>query len=68
MFKTFERVGERVLRTVLPQEKADACGWGAYKVIYADGGLTEYERTNSCNGDKQCYVDNYGTILGATCP
>lgn len=66
---TLERVGERLLRAVLPAEEAKACGWGAWATIWVtdQGNIVKQRRTNSCNGAQQCRVNSYGSIYSTSC-
>ena len=68
MINTLARLGDRLLRGVLPAAEAQACTveWkacGAYHYI----GTSEYWAccTNSC-GKKQCTLNYYGTTLGCS--
>lgn len=68
MRRALERVGDRVLRAVVPQRQASACGWTGWTVIWSGSSSYEQERTNTCTGAKQCRVVIDGITYGASCP
>ncbi|MFC4035036.1 hypothetical protein ACFO3J_26715 [Streptomyces polygonati] len=63
----FERVGDRILRAVLPQEKASACGWGPYVVVWTTATEVFYQRVNTCSGLKQCKIQIGDVTSPAAC-
>lgn len=68
MMNALERLGNRVLRGVLPKTEAQAqtCYYEANNcnnVTYYSSGEWEGDCLNSC-GKRVCTVDYYGTLLG----
>jgi hypothetical protein len=68
MLPMFERVGDRILRAVLPQEKASACGWGPYVVQWVLNDEVFYQRVNTCSGLTQCQIRIGDVTSAARCP
>jgi hypothetical protein len=68
MVNAFARLGDRILRGVLPAAEAQACSpeWKSCGTIHVIGSGETYACcTNSC-GKKQCTLDYYGTILSCS--
>ena len=65
---TFERIGERVLRALAPQEKAQACAWAPGVLVKSFPSYSEYRSTTTCAGTR-CYIQYNGSSvqLGTTC-
>ncbi|MCX5139896.1 MULTISPECIES: hypothetical protein [unclassified Streptomyces] len=69
MLRTFDRVGDRILRAVLPAAKASAACWDPWKTIFASSTYVLQQR-NACTGSaRQCRVSISGApYQSATCP
>lgn len=63
MINAFARLGDRMLRGVLPATEAQAARTGCWDV---DFGQSEYARCCSVNGDNTCQLYYYGTELGCS--
>jgi hypothetical protein len=66
MMNALERLGNRVLRGVLPTMEAQACAYEANNctnIKYISESEWEGDCLNSC-GKRVCTVDYYGTLLG----
>lgn len=65
----FERAGDRILRLALPERKASACGWTAYKTIWSTSTTTLQQSVYTCNGSTRCRVSvGGGPYMSASCP
>lgn len=69
MRRTFDRVGDRILRVVLPAAKASAACWDPWKTIFTSSTYVLQQR-NACTGSaRQCRVSIGGApYASATCP
>jgi hypothetical protein len=68
MVTAFARLGDRVLRGVLPSAEAQACALttNACTNIHALSSGEWYGCCKNSCGKKQCTVDYYGTLLGCS--
>jgi hypothetical protein len=68
MVNALARLGDRILRGVLPEAEAQACslttnGCGTWHVL---GNGEQWACCNNTCGKKQCTLDYYGTLLGCS--